>query len=244
MECAANALFTSRWRPVGKKIVLQTSKGHMNSRIKVEIIVFACGLYAVAGFAQGSFQNLDFESATLAPIPSGQSGGMVTIASGMPGWNVYIGNEQETSVLHNNVTAGSGSVDIWGPQFSVIEGNYTAVLQTGIRGTAAIAENGSIPVSAQSLLFKSWGDNNIRVAFSGQPISMVPIQTTSSYTLYAGDISQYAGLSGELRFSTLSSIAYLDSIQFSAVPEPETYALCLFGIAGLFGCRKWFKATA
>src|SRR5688572_14786189 len=79
------------------------------------------------------FQNLDFESATLPSLLPNESGGYVPIAQGMPGWRIYWGDIEQTVVLHNDQTAGSANVSIFGPQDPfVLAGSFTALLQAGI----------------------------------------------------------------------------------------------------------------
>ncbi|MBP9903624.1 MAG: hypothetical protein KBH45_19380, partial [Verrucomicrobia bacterium] len=46
---------------------------------------------SVCAFGQGTFRNLDFEAASLPTVIPGQSGGVVSVAAGLPGWAAYIG---------------------------------------------------------------------------------------------------------------------------------------------------------
>jgi hypothetical protein len=48
---------------------------------------------ALSVHGQGTFQNLDFESANLAPIAAGQLGVEVPIASALPGWSASFGRK-------------------------------------------------------------------------------------------------------------------------------------------------------
>src|SRR5262249_47459112 len=82
----------------------------------------------------------------------------------------------------------------------------------------------------------------IGVAFGGHNIALSDINGT-----VAGDISPYAGQTGELRISALSTLDRpftsfsLDSIVFSnqAVPEPRTMVLIIIG----FLCSYLRSAT-
>jgi hypothetical protein len=200
--------------------------------------------------AQGTFQNLNFESATLPVIPSGQYGGPVSILSGIPRWKGYMGNNQVTQVLHNNMTLGSSSIDILGPNFTYgniapIDGNYSVLLQPGASSSgfadASIAENGTIPSDTSYLQFKAWVQTSLSVSFNGHDLTLVPISTTSSYVLYSADLSSFAGQTGELRFtapfySSGANNVLLDSISF-AVPEPSVFVLGAMGV----GCLLWWK---
>src|ERR1700722_19387750 len=67
---------------------------------------------------QGTFQNLNFESANLSPTPSSGPPLYVPIASALPGWIAYTGADEVTQVLQNNYTLGQASVDIFGPNYT------------------------------------------------------------------------------------------------------------------------------
>jgi hypothetical protein len=75
-------------------------------------------------------------------------------------------------------------------------------------------------------------------------IPMIPLLSATSYILYGGDISRFAGQSGELIISTemgpahLADNLLLDSITFSpqAIPEPNVLALFATGLS-LLGWR-------
>jgi len=197
--------------------------------------------------AQGTFQNLDFEAANLPPIPSGQYGGFVAISDAFPGWTGYIGTNQVTQVLQNNLTLGAPSIDILGPNWSytqIISGQYAALLQAGTYADrppadAALAQVGQIPTTARSLQLKESGAP-VFVSLAGQPIALVQIGSGVNYVLYAGDISQFAGQTVELRLTTHGTPDYpfqmvnLDDIEFSPVPIPEPNPLSLFALGSLF----------
>src|SRR5438876_9729900 len=95
---------------------------------------FAVYLGCIVGLLAQSFQNLNFESASLTPIPTGQYGDYVPITNALPHWTAYIGTNQVTQVLQNNMTLGDASIDIFGPQWftnQIIQGRYTLELQSG-----------------------------------------------------------------------------------------------------------------
>ncbi len=209
--------------------------------------------------AQSTFQNLAFESANLPALPPGQYGGLVDINVAMPSWNAYLGGNSISQVNHNGITIGSASVDILGPHhFSsdILQGKYTVVLQAGIDRfssgfqfvSAAIAQTGIVPATAQSLQFRvSSNPDGFLVSFATSSLSPVLLGTGANYQLYGVDISSFAGQSGELRFTapTLENNPYntffLDAIQFSVqpVPEPSTFILTGLGalLLGVF-CRR------
>ena len=192
--------------------------------------------------AQGTFQNLGFESANLTPIPAGQYGGFVPIANALPGWTGFLGTNQVTQVLHNIYTLGNASIDILGPNWSfwsLIEGQYTLVLQPGAippqfgNFSASITQTGLVPADAKSLQFKAALFSPVTVSLAGQTLSLVPLVTGPNYTLYGADISSLAGQSGALTITALAApntTASFDSFVFSSMPVPEPR---VFGLAAL-----------
>lgn len=204
------------------------------------------GAMPFALFGQGTFQNLNFESANLPVLPAGQND-YVDISAAMPGWTVYYGGQQPTHVVYNAVSTGAASANILGPNFggTIIDGSYSVMLQAGADSamqlvSTSIAQSGTLPQNAQFLQFKAWGTSDFSVSFGGQNLSLASLSSGPNYTLYSADISAFSGSSGELMFTvpTNPNALVLDSIAFVAVPEPTTYALCLFGLAGLWFCRK------
>ena len=143
--------------------------------------------------------NLDFESAELSPIPSGQFGGSVSITNALPGWTGSISASQVTQVLQNNLTLGLPSIDILGPNWSfgaIIEGQYTLVLQPGGSATyssASISQTGFVPSGTRSLQFKAQTYSAFSVSLGGQALSLTPLGTGGNYTLYGADVSSFAG---------------------------------------------------
>jgi hypothetical protein len=203
--------------------------------------------------AQGTFQNLDFESANLAPVPSGQFGGLVPISDALPSWTAYLGTGQTSQILQNNLAGGSPSISILGPNWgnsfgiAIIEGNYSAVLQAGSLGPvlAVIAQTGLVPANSQSLQLRgppSSTTGQFVVTLGGLPITMTPLFDTATYTLFGGDISSFAGQTSELRIAALPTSLYfsVDSIQFSTspIPEPSSVWLLLVGSGVLFYVRS------
>jgi hypothetical protein len=213
-------------------------------------------LYVLQTSGQGTFQNLNFESAIVPSVQPGQTV-LLPISDVFPGWSAWVGIDQTTQSWYNGVSAGGALVSLIGHQStwanSVIEGNFTAVLSAGIYDKpstpVAISQSSLIPVAAQSLRFAALSAQgtfaDLAITFNGQPISFIPMSNSGNFTTYGGDISPFAGLTGELRFterpiSNPFSTVFLDDIVFSTTPLPEPGVLTLLAVGtALFGLTAW-----
>src|SRR5690242_1758772 len=72
-----------------------------------------------SGPAQGTFQNLDFESANVPTLPLGQSGTLngTATSDGLPYWTAYYGSSLTPVITHNNYTLGDANISILGPNW-------------------------------------------------------------------------------------------------------------------------------
>lgn len=189
--------------------------------------------YSAAG--QGTFRNLDFESANVPFVPAGQFGADVPTSQGIPGWVAYYGSFQSSTIQHNNLSLGGAEVAILGPAWSssdILQGFYSVLLAQSTAGaptTAAIGQTGTIPATARTLAFYTSPLESLVVTFSGQVIPLVQLGSGPNYKILGGDISSFAGHTGELRFT--AGAGSLDNIQFSsiAIPEPNRVALFVIG---------------
>jgi hypothetical protein len=219
---------------------------------------------------QVPFQNLLFESADVAASPKEFYPNFVNIGSALPGWTAYLGSEQVTQVGYNAPANSTASITLIGPAWSstdvgmyggvgIINGNYSVDLQTGANPLnptpstmdASIAQNGTVPSTAESLQFKAFETTPLTVSFNGNSLAPVALSSGVSsdgvpYTLYGANISAWDGQTGELQFTADFNGSYnfvmLDDITFSTEvvsPEPGIVALTANG-GLLFGVRKWF----
>jgi hypothetical protein len=224
----------------------------------VGLMLWLCAV----GAHSAAFQNLDFESATLVPIPSDPYD-RIYFTPAFPGWTGYVGSSQDPAVLTNSTFLCCSAVSLWRATDRIppgpLDGNFALALQgsrqlddpqpadTAI--ATAIAQTGLVPSGAQSLLFRAqlYG-GPFEVALGGQVLSLVPVSTGSNYTMFGADISPWAGQESELRFTAIAdndprtdSFVFLDSIQFSTTPVPEPSTFALFAVAaalGWFYCRR------
>jgi hypothetical protein len=204
----------------------------MNRRL---IACFSAVLLALFGpgrsYSQGTFQNLNFESARIILDQSSPYYPYaVNATNALPGWTVR-GGVAYPDVLYNDIALGAPAISIHDTNDRgqpAIEGNYSVYLQAFGSGIN-IAQTGQIPAAAQSLLFWSYSYNTaLQVSFAGQPIPYSSIGSGPNYTIYGGNIGTFAGQTGELRFG---GSGFLDNIQFSSLPTPEpgAFSLCALG---------------
>ena len=204
----------------------------------------------------GTFQNLDFEDAN---PPSGP--GLYALASLLPGWSGTVGSVAQSSANFNVFGLDTATLALLGsPAYSAIDGNYSALLESGItppsqgpptaRVSVSVSQTGTLPAGVQSVQMKiGSGPGVARGAFSvavgGVTIPMIPLSMNPNYTLYGGNIGAFAGLNEQLSITAAAplppnpSFVELDDITFSSqiVPEPATVSLSAiegFLLIGLF----------
>jgi hypothetical protein len=200
------------------------------------------------GNAQGTFQNLDFEQANIVPITGSLSPYAITVANALPGWTVDYGVTQQTQIYYNAPSLGDTAVTLYanGYQYAlggsppIIDGNFSLLLQygsiNGILTPASISQTGQIPSGTESLLFDvragepevSIGNDNLTLfpVGSGQGVSV-------GYTIYAANVSAWAGQTEPLTFSSTLGNILIDDISFSPGAVPEPSPLVLTGIGGI-----------
>jgi hypothetical protein len=219
-----------------------------HSHIKLLVVL----LLAVASNISGQgFVNLDFESAIIVNDPQGSYPWSVYGSDAIPGWTAYIAGTPVSDIWYNEVPLGAPEVTLQGTNNilgrPLIGGNYFVMLWGAFNnptgGSAAIGQTGEIPSSAQSLVF--WGTTGgLQVTFNGQPLFILTTGSTANYTIYAADISAYAGQTGQLLFTdpyysnTQGGPASIDNIQFSSSSVPEPSVLSLFSICILLFCWR------
>jgi hypothetical protein len=234
----------------------------MKASIRTSSFRLALWLIAgLSGHAQGTFQNLNFEAAS---IPSGTQPSLLPISSALPSWGAYwASNPGATPVMSNALTQvsydyfslGGAVVSVLdtnvGLGFVPLQGSYSAALFGGQGVGATIYQFGLVPTGTRSLQLSAYSFGpSLIVTLGGQVINMVPLSVVSrsgfpaSYTIYGGDISSFAGQAEQLSItepgpsSNPPSELFLDNIVFSpdAAPEPSVFGLSALG-ALLVGTR-------
>jgi hypothetical protein len=211
--------------------------------------VALCALAAAQTLAQGTFGNLDFENATIVYDPSGPYRNSIYASNAIPCWTAYLGGVARRDVTYNSRTLDAADVSLHGVASSAwhpIQGNFSVLLlgssPAAPFASAAVGQTGQLPTNALSLVFLTSPEYLLQVTFGGQPISLVQIGSTATNITLAGDISAFAGQTGELRFTAPAVTGYgmVDDIRFSneAIPEPSACALFVCG-AVMVGVNWW-----
>lgn len=222
-------------------------------------------LFQSVGLAQGTFQNLGFESASLVAI-AGDTYGRVRFDNAFPGWVGYAGGEQQNAALYNTFFTDSSGISIidggwpefyFGSNVGVISGRYTAILQAGLRlgsttepADTTLSQSSLVPVSSESLRFRAFTYlfSPFKVFLGGQELNLVALSSTTNYTVYGADIRAWQGQVAKMDFTVEAqrphvgnSYVFLDSIQFSPVPIPEPGVFVWLGLGALLFSWRCFK---
>ncbi|HEY3854484.1 MAG TPA: hypothetical protein VGO67_08840 [Verrucomicrobiae bacterium] len=214
-------------------------------------ILFVVG--ATGAFAQGAFQDLDFEAANVIPI-SGQPG-FVTTANALPGWTVTYDSVVQPEITYNSLSLGGtaailvadGYPDFGEEGLSPLDGNFSLLLFASDH-SLTISQTGQIPASSEALLF-TWGGTTPAISVGGDSLTVYPVQTLPNGEILGVSISPWAGQTESLSFTLpkgSDTYAELDDISFSpnaitVTPEPSPFLLT--GIGGLaFGVYRRIQA--
>jgi hypothetical protein len=221
----------------------------MNTHAPI-VSLLICMSYVNCVRAQGTFQDLDFEEATVSGY---QPVSVVPTTAAFPGWEVYStgagGTTPLSSVWYDGVSLGGAAVSIIDnyPPFglSPLDGNYSAFLFGGgpeqNLSSVSISQTGTVPPGTLSIQF----DGNVSgapftVTLGNTTIDMVPLQSFVHYDLWGGNIP--ASMAGQSETLTITepppigtvppSMFELDDITFSTtsvIPEPSPLALAGIG---------------
>lgn len=196
-------------------------------------------VFIVFGFVgrvcgQGTFQNLNFESARVV-FTQGQ---LIDTTNALPGWTAWSDSNQLSTISYSTGILSGYPVYLTSSN-AAISGSFSVWLE----GDAVISQDGVVPEEATSLFFKSYTPpflaGPVRVSFNGQALPMITISQTSNYRLYGVDVTSFAGQTVTLSFG---GRGLLDDVQFSSqqIPEPSAFSLILLG-GGAFICARHRK---
>ena len=212
--------------------------------LKSAVVILSLLFCLYRGHCQGSFRDLDFESATIVRDPSSIYYPYAVVASNaIPGWTGYVGGVPQSDVLYNTVSGAAAAISLQGPgsQYRALQGNYSVGLQgeynpagtPGFTNDAAIAQTGQVPENTKALLFLTLPYDVLQVTFSGQPLPLLQVRAFADYVMVGADMTAFAGQTGELRFrAPLNGGCLLDGIRFSdqSIPEPSASGLFAVGV--------------
>lgn len=200
---------------------------------------------AEAAFAQGGFQNLDFEAAVISPV----SPGLISAADALPYWTVRLDDTVFSAVSTDDTFDGTLAVLLSSASsyYAPLQGYYSVQLfgnsATPVYQTASISQTGLIPEGTQSIQFllrnniipdRNPASQEFLVTISGTPIPLFVQSSSGGIMTLGGNVSAFSGTTAELRFTAFDGGYGLDSIVFSSQAVPEPSALSLIGL-GLFG---------
>jgi len=193
-------------------------------KIAAMLSVLASG-FAGSESAAGAFINLDFEEGAFILIPDDPYG-QVEWEPAMPGWTGYIGIAQVDRIAYNSGPIDSPGISILGPRPFAdpdLHGDYQIRLHNAFpvpTDVPAIAQIGTIPPDARSIRFYSASPYVLllRLSFNSHEIGLEHLESLGDRReVWGGDVSPYAGQTGELRFW---GGGLLDYIQFLPAPMP------------------------
>lgn len=132
-----------------------------NQTIRTALMVIILSCANERGFSQGTFVNLNFESARIIlDTSSPYYPYAINVTNAVPGWTVTEG-VFGPDILYNTVSTGSPAVSLQGPgsHLPILQGNYSVLLQGSTGGAptgASIEQTGQILANSESLRF--YGD--------------------------------------------------------------------------------------
>jgi hypothetical protein len=211
---------------------------------------------SLSAIAQGTFRNLGFEEALIAP---GTPEGKISTSFAIPGWSAFLDETLLSEISYNRPVIFRSDITLFDRTSGLpaIDGQYKVSLWSEGIGDSSIRQTGIVPSAAPFLLFKlnprakDRDPSDLRIhpiiRMNGEVISYRPLEFASNYTLYSADVSRFAGQSVTLEFAAVRppqavSSFSLDSIEFSNVPEPRSSSLIIMAV-GLILWRT-FRKTA
>jgi hypothetical protein len=221
--------------------------------VKNLLITITATLACVGAYGQGTFQNLDFESAN---IPSGTPPlASFSFGDALPGWSGFYGNTSGTNpatfVVYDGMSLSGPMMAIFDALNTIgvhpLQGNYSPYLFGGWDPShptsMTISQTGLIPDGTTSIFMDVYAWNGFTVTLGGQTI----ISAAGPWSGEVGaDISSFAGQTAQLSITVPSlpvsnlrpNGLMIDDIRFEPSPEPSVVALSVLGALILGRCIK------
>ncbi len=234
---------------------------------------FALALAAASvASGQSTFHNLNFE---LANVSNPDALHSVPFSNAFPYWSaaglyddpVWVPRGPVTKAYYNTTDMDQMTVGIYdanGPANHPVFGTYTAYIEADLgpfrQYDIELSQTAPIPASARSIHFTSTSYTSVagvsaQLSFSvnGTTIPYRPLEVEPTYTVWAADVSAYAGTSAQICYTVAAQYPYedpmmphvqvgvgLDDIAFSptAVPEPGSLGLFIAGALVLAGVSR------
>ncbi len=232
-------------------------------------ILILCAL--IKADAQGAFQNLDFELASVAPAPANYTPSdaynPISAASAFPDWTVSEDGTICTAVWGSPAALDETSVALVSGGSNPIQGNYSVQLTayanapSGLYKSSSISQTGLIPIGSQSIQFlipsppqAGRVPPNPEVTINGTAIGLTVLSQFGGVMTMGGNVGAFAGDTVNLSFVCQATPGAsfpadenyfnLDGIQFSSTAVPEPNSIALFGLGGLFmALFQWRKTS-
>lgn len=207
--------------------------------VGVSLLAVHSSLYGVQG---GGFENLNFERFGSPSIPPDSIWLSWNLAA--PAWSHPQGGDSffvyHKAPPQDNVGQYYFLADSFSTRWSPLQGEFSLVLVSGNYDrndpasswvNASIEQAGVVPNDARSFQFMADGAFDLQVNSESIPVASL------GGSLFAADISQYAGQSIDLRivnadFGGRSGLV-LDALAFSPLPIPEPSVAGLLTVSGL-----------
>jgi hypothetical protein len=235
-----------------------------NMNIKNTVFILVAFIQILDAKAQGTFENLDFESADVTLYAPNSTD--VPVSSALSGWNVFYGSTQTSQMCYDAISLASAEVSVIDDKaavFAPLQGTYSAFLFGGVEfpsglESVGISQTGLVPAGTKSLQFDGYVFGaSFSVTLGGQTINMTPLEmfpqngAIPAYALYGGNIpASFAGQAETLTFTEPPATGVqpsefeLDSISFSpssVTVTPESSPIMLTAIGGiLFALYRHF----